>query len=42
MAPPTIRAEHWVWDGEPDLGRAYVCQEYAEWARAERAAFSGT
>ncbi|MEU2245033.1 hypothetical protein ABZ572_37250 [Streptomyces sp. NPDC018338] len=37
-----IRAEHSVWDDEPDLGRAYVRQEYTEWTRAERAVFSRT
>ncbi|MFH9958941.1 hypothetical protein ACH4OX_32660 [Streptomyces roseolus] len=36
-----LRAEHPVWDDEPDTGRAYVRQEYMEWTRAERAAFSG-
>ncbi|WP_030694159.1 hypothetical protein [Streptomyces globisporus] len=37
-----IRAEHSIWDDEPDLGRASVRQEYAEWTRAERAALSTT
>lgn len=41
-ASGTIRADHCVWDEEPDLGRAYVRQEYAEWARAERAVISGS
>ncbi|MFD6362807.1 hypothetical protein ACFWFX_23610 [Streptomyces roseolus] len=36
-----LRAAHPVWDDEPDTGRAYVRQEYAEWTRTERAAFSG-
>ncbi|WP_406066176.1 hypothetical protein OG462_41570 [Streptomyces sp. NBC_01077] len=27
---------------EPDLGRAYVRQEYAQWTSAERAVLSGT
>ncbi|WP_265867181.1 hypothetical protein [Streptomyces sp. SKN60] len=36
-AAGVIRAEHPIWDDEPDAGRAYVRQEYAEWTRAERA-----
>ncbi|MFE1272454.1 hypothetical protein [Streptomyces sp. NPDC058757] len=35
-----LRAEHPLWDDEPDTGRAYVRQEYAEWSRTEDAAFS--
>ncbi|MFE1273327.1 hypothetical protein [Streptomyces sp. NPDC058757] len=37
-----LRAEHPLRDGEPDTARAYVCQEYAPWARAEHAAFFRT
>ncbi|WP_328486002.1 hypothetical protein [Streptomyces zaomyceticus] len=32
-----IRAEHPIWDDQPDLGRAYVRQEYEQWTHAERA-----
>ncbi|MET9374033.1 hypothetical protein ABZX98_07765 [Streptomyces sp. NPDC002992] len=33
-ASGVIRAEHPIWDNEPDLGRAYVRQEYEQWTRA--------
>ncbi|MFB9601458.1 hypothetical protein ACFFTQ_00510 [Streptomyces roseofulvus] len=42
--PPVTSAPiffHPIWDDEPDAGRAYVRQEYAEWTRAERAVLSG-
>ncbi|MFF5506237.1 hypothetical protein [Streptomyces roseolus] len=37
-----LRAAHPVGNDEPETGRAYVRQGYAEWTRVERDAFSGT
>ncbi|MFF9498486.1 hypothetical protein [Streptomyces sp. NPDC014656] len=35
-----LPAEHPLRDDEPDTGRSHVRQEYTEWTRTERAAFS--
>ncbi|MEU7298440.1 hypothetical protein AB0A76_35525 [Streptomyces exfoliatus] len=41
-ASGALRPEHPIWGDEPDPGRAYVWQEYAQWTRVERVILSRT